>query len=75
MNDISGSGATSTITQSVVNTTRCCASSLSMSEKTYERYTFPHDLSRVFRKSREELCNVRKFFLTMDKERVEEMSV
>ena len=36
-----------------------------MSEKTYERYTFPHDLSRIFRKISEEMCDVRKFFLTM----------
>ena len=32
-----------------------------LSEKTYERYTFAHDLSRIFSKSREEMCRVRKF--------------
>ena len=38
---------------------------VTLSEKTYERYTFPHDLTRIFRESREEMCNVRKFFLTL----------
>ena len=36
-------------------------------EKTYESYTFPHDLSRIFGKSSEEMCNVRKFFPTSKK--------
>ena len=36
-----------------------------MSEKTYERYTFPNDLTRIFGKSRVEMRNVCKFFLTI----------
>ena len=39
-----------------------------LSETIYERYTFPHDLTRIFGKSRVETCNVRKFFLTKGNE-------
>ena len=33
-----------------------------MSEKTYQRYTFTHDLTRILKDGD---CNVRKFFPTM----------
>ena len=36
-----------------------------MSENSYERYTFSHDLSRIFGKSRVKMCNFRNCFLTM----------
>ena len=36
-----------------------------MSENNYERYTFSHDLSRIFGKSRVKMCNVRNCFLTI----------
>ena len=36
-----------------------------LSENSYERYTFSHDLTRIFGKSRVKMCNVRKFFPTI----------
>ena len=37
-----------------------------MSENSYERYTFSHDLSLIFGKSRVKMGNVRNSFLTTE---------